>query len=100
MESTQPSAGSVAPLFPGGVVGLQRFIKKNRQPLPVPVKGTVFVGFLVDYDGSIKDLAIVEGLSPEADYEAIEILSGMPPWRPGTINGEPAQFRYVLPIDF
>ncbi|QKZ13442.1 energy transducer TonB [Spirosoma sp. KUDC1026] len=93
-------AGSVVPIFPGGVVGLQRFIKKNRRPLSVPTEGTVFVEFVVDIDGSIKDLTVVERLSPQADYEALEILSSMPAWRPGTIDGKPAQFKFVLPIDF
>jgi TonB family protein len=100
MVSSLPNANSTDPIFPGGVIGLQRFIKQNKHSLGVAVAGTVFVEFVVKADGTVGDFDILEGLSIEADQEALRILSRMPKWTPGTIDGTPAQFKFVLPVDF
>lgn len=100
MVSFQPGAGSTDPVFPGGVLGLQRFLKKNQRPLSVAIEGTVFVELVVQANGHVGEFLILEGLSTEADQEALRLVASMPDWRPGTIEGKPAQFKFVLPIDF
>jgi protein TonB len=86
------------PFFPGGAAALQRYVQQNTRQ--VMASGTVFVEFVVNVDGSVSDLVVLKGLGMEADQEAIRVIAGMPPWTPGTINGEAARFTFVLPIDF
>jgi periplasmic protein TonB len=91
---------STNPSFPGGASALQRFVDHIKQPLSVTTSGTVFVEFVVNADGLVGDLVVLKGLDMEADQEAIRIVSSMPAWTPGTVNGEPASFKFVLPISF
>jgi protein TonB len=87
-------------MFPGGAFALQRFLNHHKQPLTTSAPGTVFVEFTVNFDGSVSNLVVLEGLGIEADQEAVRIVSEMPQWIPGTVNGEPARFKFVLPVDF
>jgi periplasmic protein TonB len=100
MVSFQSGAGSTDPIFPGGVLGLQRFMSKNQRPLAVPVTGTVFVEFVVKADGSVGDCVVLDGLSPEADREALRLVASLPNWTPGTSKGKPASCTFTLPVDF
>jgi hypothetical protein len=54
----------------------------------------------VNKDGSISDFVVLKGLGREADLQAVGIVSTMPNWTPGTLNGEPVRAKVVLPIKF
>ena len=64
------------------------------------VEGTVVVSFVINKDGSIKDVTILENLEPELDMEALRLVNTMPRWNPGRSNGNPVNFKYNLPIKF
>lgn len=100
MIPSQPSTGAIDPVFPGGALALQRFVDQAKQPISTTTSGTVSVEFVVNVDGSVSDYTILKGAGLEADSEAVRIVSVMPEWTPGTVNGEPARFKFVLPIDF
>ncbi|WP_410528593.1 energy transducer TonB [Spirosoma sp. KUDC1026] len=55
---------------------------------------------MVNADGSVSDLVVLKGLGLEADQEAVRIVSSMPNWVPGTVNGKPVSVKFVLPISF
>ncbi|RYC69180.1 MULTISPECIES: energy transducer TonB [Spirosoma] len=100
MASSQRSAGPVNPIFPGGAPALQRFVDQTRRPLSVATSGTVFVEFVVNADGSVGNCIVRKGINTEADLEAVRIVASMPAWTPGTVDGEPARYKFILPIDF
>lgn len=65
------------------------------------LQGRAKINFVVDTDGYITD---VESISPETDIlfllEAIRVVQMMPPWKPGSQNGQPVKVYYTLPINF
>lgn len=92
----------IEPEFPGGFDSLYTFIEKNNnwQVGQLTMTGKVFVSFIIEENGSISNIELVKTFHPECDKEAIRIISLMPPWKPGKINGESVQTQLVLPIFF
>jgi hypothetical protein len=90
------------PKFPGGIEGLNKYLKENykwRQG-QLTVAGTVFVQFLVLEDGSVSEAKIVRGLCETCDKEAIRLINEMPNWDPAIENGKPKAEKMILPIKF
>lgn len=92
------------PEYPGGMTAMQNFIKTNVQYPKVMmekgVEGIVYIRFTVDTDGSLKDIKVLKGVKdfPEFDNEAKRLISIMPKWKPGKVNGvlKPTYFNYPL----
>ena len=64
------------------------------------IEGTVVVRFIVLKDGSIENIHIIRGISPEIDKEAIRLVKLFPKFKPGTQRGKPVDVYYNLPIRF
>ena len=92
------------PEYPGGFEAMMRFVSKNmkypKEAVKKKVEGTVFVQFIVGRDGSVTDIKTLRGVSVECDKEAERVVSLMPKWKPGKINGENVAVRFVLPLKF
>ena len=92
------------PEFSGGVSAFGRFLAQNlRYPPDARIKGTqgrVFLGFVVEPDGSLSDLKVVKGVSYDLDKEAHRVLSLSPKWEPGMKRGIPVRNEYSVPIFF
>lgn len=94
----------VSPSFPGGSDSLRRFLYKtvrypNEERLN-EVQGTVRIAFVVDKDGTVTNPEVNVSVSPALDKEALRVVKAMPKWIPGFMDGEPAKFRYILPVVF
>ena len=92
------------PQFPGGERALLDFIKNNLQ-YPEDAQengkqGRVITSFTIEIDGSISDIAVIRGIYPSLDKEAIRLISTMPKWIPGSFKHEIVKMRYTLPIMF
>lgn len=92
------------PAFPGGAAAFQRFLHdKIRYPaeaLRKGVAGKVYVSFIIDEEGRIRDAAILRGLGAGLDEEALRLVRIMPWWTPGRVQGQPVRVAYTLPITF
>jgi TonB family protein len=92
------------PLFPGGQDSLRKFIRRNLKYPKLAqldkIEGTVYVMFTVSKEGLVTAVTINKGVSPQLDDEAIRVVSLMPPWRPGKLDGELTSFNLLLPIVF
>ncbi|MCX6273869.1 MAG: energy transducer TonB [Bacteroidetes bacterium] len=92
------------PQFPGGEDSLISFLKNNlRYPQEAKlawIQGRVFVGFLIDYTGKIKDIKVLSGVNQQLDDEALRVVHMMPEWIPGKIGETNVDTRYILPIEF
>jgi TonB family protein len=88
----------------GGMETLYKWISRNvKYPASarrMGEQGTTFISFVVRTDGSITDVTTVKGVSPAIDAEGERVIALMPPWKPGSQDGEPVNVRYVLPIKF
>ena len=92
------------PEFPGGPDSLRAFIKRTihypRQSATDGIRGKVWLSFTVDYTGAIRDSSVLKHVNEEIDAEALRVLSVMPLWIPGTMNGSPANTPYILQMEF
>lgn len=93
-----------APSFPGGDSAMHTFINANlRYPADLEttgISGKVWVRFTINADGSISDITVARGLHKLLDQEAIRVISMMPKWNPGMINGKVVRCSYVVPVNF
>ena len=64
------------------------------------IQGRVTLQFLIDTDGSVKDVKVVRGVHPSIDKEAVRVVASSPKWSPGKQRNKPAKVRYTLPIMF
>lgn len=92
------------PEFPGGQKALQDYLKGAlRYPTAAreaEIQGTVYMGFVVETDGSISDVEVMRSVHPLLDAEAVRVISAMPHWIPGEQNQKKVRVRFALPINF
>ncbi|PLW93193.1 MAG: energy transducer TonB [Marinilabiliales bacterium] len=92
------------PSFPGGEEALFEYLQKNIQYPQMAkesnIQGTVFVGFVVEPDGSISNVKVLRGIGGGCDDEAIRVVKSMPRWAPGKQRGKPVRVQFNLPIKF
>ena len=92
------------PEFPGGMGEAMKFLAKNiKYPAAAQqakIEGRVIVQFVVGKDGSISDVKIARGVSPDLDAEAMRVVSLMPKWNPGKQRGQAVSVKYTMPIMF
>jgi protein TonB len=99
------SSAAIAPQFKGGTRGFIRYIRKN---LKTPVEAmeldtdavTVGVTFVIEKDGSVKNIAVTSGVCMELDNEAMRFVKKMPKWKPAQRDGKPVAFRYKMGVLF
>lgn len=92
------------PVFPGGEASLARWIKGHiNYPHDAEangVQGIVTVQFEVTATGSIGQVKILRGKSPELDKEAMRVIKSLPKFTPGKINGHAVNCWYKFPVEF
>ena len=90
--------------FPGGASAMMKWINDNvRYPqtsIEMNEQGRVFLSFVVEADGSISNVKVERGISPDLDREAKRIIRSMPNWTPGESAGRVVRARCRLPINF
>ena len=102
VAKTEPSnvQGDTDPSFPGGEVFLQAYLKKKLLHSGVSGKGDVVVSFMVDKKGNIYNAEVTQSAGSTLDTAAFNIVTGMPRWRPGYTNGQPADKPAKVTVSF
>ena len=92
------------PEFPGGPAKLLEYVQKNlKYPMMAresDIQGRVFVGFVVEKDGSISKVQVLRGIGGGCDEEAVRVVQSLPKFKPGKQRGNPVRVSYTLPIVF
>ena len=92
------------PEFPGGEEAIREFVVKNIQypqkAIDAGAYGRVFVGFVIEPDGSVSNVTLLRGIGFGCDEEAMRVVKMMPKWQPGMQNGEAVRVSYMIPINF
>lgn len=92
------------PLFHGGTEGLFKFMTDNivypENAKKSGIKGKVFVGFVVEKDGSVSNVEILKGVGSGLDEEAVRVIKLMPKWQPGKDKGKLVRVKIAVPIVF
>ncbi len=95
----------VQPQFPGGEHGLINFINKTREypyhAYKNRVQGRVLCSFIIGTDGKVSNIRVIRGSQDETlNREAMRVISEMPRWKAGKVDGQAVAVRCVLPIAF
>lgn len=92
------------PSFPGGDRNLITFINSTREypkeAYKKGIEGRVTCAFIVNSDGSVSHISVLRGVEPSLNKEAIRILSKMPEWNPGRLEGKAVPVRVVWTVPF
>jgi TonB family protein len=92
---------------PSPVGGFEAWSRHLSENLTYPtsarmkgIQGTVLVSFIVNTDGTIEEIELVQGIGGGCDEEAIRIIKSSPSWTPGMIKGKAVRTRMKIPIGF
>jgi len=87
-----------------GDLELYRYINSSiRYPVIAQengIAGRVFVRFVVGKDGGIYNVALVRGVDPSLDKEAIRVIKSLPKFEPGKQRGKAVKVSYTAVIKF
>ena len=92
------------PSYPGGEQKLMEYVAKNIKYPQIAretgIQGRVFVGFVVEPDGSVSNVKVLRGIGGGCDEEAMRVVKSMPKWKPGKQRGKAVRVSYMLPVNF
>jgi TonB family protein len=98
------NGAEVYPGFPGGEQALNLFLRSNIDPLKTitdkNVSRRVFVSLIVEKDGSLTNMKILQDPGNGLGDEALRVLKLSPKWTPGLQNGVAVRVRYTVPVNF
>lgn len=92
------------PSYPGGESAMYKYLRKAlRYPRPAvlnEIEGKVYLQFLVQKDGRIRDIKVLKGIGYGCDEEAIRAIKNMPKWVPGQQDGKKVDVFFTTRITF
>ena len=92
--------------YPGGEAAMYKFISDNllypEDAIENGIEGKVYVRFVVDVDGTAKDLTIMKSVPGGQSLEqaAIEVCKKFPKFIPPMRDGKPIKTYFIWPINF
>lgn len=93
------------PTFRGGDV--QRFSNWVKERVKYPqiaqengIQGKVFIGFIVEADGTVSNVTILRSVDKSLDDEAVRVVESSPKWNPGKQRGQPVRVRFSITVNF
>lgn len=89
--------------YPEGNAAMMKFIFSNLK-IPVisveeGIQGKIIIRFIVEKDGSLSNIEVIQPDIPEWKTELVEVMKSMPEWIPGKQNGRPVRVEYTLPMN-
>jgi len=92
------------PKYPGGDEARIKFLQENVKYPKVAVyngiKGIVYITFIVEKDGTMSNIKLLQGIGGGCDEEALRVAKLMPKWVPGKRKGQPVRVYLNMPIRF
>ena len=83
------------PMYPNGIQGLVNFVaQKTRYVL----NGRTVLKFLIDVDGKVKNVEVLETSHEPTAKEIARILEKTDNWQPALVNGAPKAFSVQMPF--
>lgn len=107
-EIPEPDIFTVVEEMPGFMEGDQKAFRKYvnsqlkypKKAIEYGITGTVIVQFIVDKNGSIKNVQILRSADPLLDNEVKKVISASPKWTPGKQRGKAVNVSFVMPFYF
>lgn len=105
VKSSEPYTHvEVMPAYKTGYEGMIKVLRKNlRYPNSAKhmgKEGIVYVEFVVNDAGEIRDVKVLRGFDRDCDKEAVRVVEKLTEWTPGFQNKMAVNVKLVLPIRF
>ena len=90
--------------FPGGVEALYKYLEKelnapgNDDDSGFGIQGKLICSFVVEKDGSIKQVKIEEGFAKSYDEAVVKTLKDSPKWTPAVKGGKIVRQKMSMPV--
>jgi len=92
------------PEYPGGLSELMKFVGENldypTDAIANNIQGRVVLKFVVNKDGSVDRIEVINSIDPLLDAEAIRVVGTLPKFKPGKQGGVPVPVWFILPVLF
>ena len=92
------------PEYPGGNQAMMTYLGNNivypESCKAEGVEGIVFLSFVIDEEGKLKDLEVLRSPDDRLSKNAMEVVKKMPKWTSGKQDGKPVKVQYNLPISY
>lgn len=75
-------------------------VKYPQEAVKAGIQGKIYVQFVVDVDGQVREATVLRGVSPLLDAEAIRVVKNSPVWSPAYDKGVPVKQIFTLPVVF
>jgi len=92
------------PMYPEGLMGVMKHVRNitvyPEKALNNNITGVVLLSYVVQTDGSVDDIRVLQSVDPLLDNEAIRVLKCMKRWIPGECEGETVRVEFRQPFRF
>lgn len=92
----------IMPEYKGGLKKFFKYVDKQLKNYSDTscAGGRVYIKFIVDRKGVIREPYVSIGLNEICDATALAIIEGMPKWKPGKKGGKAVNCWHAVPIYF
>ena len=98
----------IDPSYAGGLDDLTKYLQANLKypeaAREAGKEGTVFVDFVIDAKGRVREVVGSDVIGEDADVsfkeEAVRVVAAMPGWTAGRQNGKAVDTSFSIPITF
>lgn len=87
------------PEIDGGIKEVYKNIEYPRAAIAGRVEGRVFVKFVVDENGDVKNPEVIKDIGAGCGQAAVEGIKKVK-FTPGKLQGKPVKVYYTLPVSF
>ena len=64
------------------------------------INGRVLLSFVIERDGSLTNIQVLQTPDASLSDEAIRVLKTSPKWTPGKQRNQSVRVKYTLPVEF
>ena len=64
------------------------------------IQGLVLVKFIVETDGSLSNIKVIQSPDTSLTAEAVRVISNSPKWEPGRQRNLPVRVSFTMPVNF
>ena len=98
----------VSPYYLGGEDEMRKYLKDNlkypKDAQEQRLEGTVFVDFIIDEFGNVRDVVASDVVGEDVDLslkeESVRVVASMPGWKAGIQQGKAVDASFSIPIRF
>lgn len=85
----------------GGERGFIKYVRESVAPIIAKGEsGSVTTSFIVEKNGELTDVKVIEGKGGEIDGRIVEAVKATSPWQPGAEKGQPVRVQMRVPVQF